>query len=331
MDIYTYMKTRLDCEKIKFHNLPQVLVVSHGGVRGFYELGYLHVLDKEGVLKEVDTYVGVSVGAIISLLLACGYKPSEIVNIAIISDMLSMACISGLSQTWNNKGLLSTEKIENTLKKYVQKKFLHIPSFRTLFNITGKTLCTVGVDLSSSEAKYFDPISTPDVSCVEGVMLSIIIPFMLYERKFENNSYIDGAIGNPYPIDQYDDGETSILGISISTNYGKIDDDTDVMYQFFNRFIHLLQIFDAFIECHKTTIISKCSSKVINMVINDNSLDFIGLTKGNNEKARMLYVGSNLAEEDIKWIKWISNGKKINLEPRRRIIHNRRENLCKSL
>lgn len=300
-------------------DLPQVLVVSHAGIRGYYELGYLHILEEKGILKQVDTYVGVSVGAIISLFLACGYKPDEIAKIALVSDMLSMACFTSLSKTWDNKGLLTTEYIEETLIKHVESKLFHIPSYRRLFDITGKTLCTVAVELKSNMVRYFDPISTPDVSCVEGVMLSIIIPFIMQDRKFENNSYIDGAIGNPYPVDQYDNGETSILGISVTTKYD-LNDDNDFVMQMMSIVIHLLQVFDAFMQCHKNRIIEKCSDKVMHMEIVDNSLDFIGITKGEREKANMMMKGVMMAEKDLEEVEWIENKTVVRMEPRARVI-----------
>lgn len=320
-------------DDIEIHNLPQVLTISHGGVRGFYELGYLHVLKQNDILKEVDTYIGVSVGAIISLLMICGYEPKEIVNIAIVSEMLSMASINSISQSWSNKGLLSLENIEDTLNNFVSKKFFHVPSYKRLFEITGKTLCTVAVKIKDGKNQivYFDPISHPNMNCVEGVMASILIPLIMEEKKINGCSYIDGAIGNPYPVDQYDDGETSILGISISTIYKEFGEDENIFSQLANRITRLYQIFDAFTESHKRRIIESCSDKVIHVKIEDDSLDFIGLTKGPKEKSHMLYKGVNIAEEDLKKIKWISNTNIIRITPRKRIDKNKKIDLRKSI
>ena len=38
--------------------------------------------------------------------------------------------------------------------------------------------------------------------------------------KYRDHVYIDGAFGNPYPIDQFDDGKRNILGLYIDTDYG---------------------------------------------------------------------------------------------------------------
>ncbi len=297
-----------DIYKIK--TLPKVLVISHGGIKGFYELGYLCVLYERGIMSELDTYIGESVGSIISLLLICGYTPKEVVNIALISEMLTMACIGSMVEAWLNKGILSLDRIQYTLTHYVKQKFLHIPTYKTLFEITGKTLCTVSLALSGTSYKttYFNPIDTPDVSCVEGVLLSVIIPFIIESRRFEGHMHIDGAIGNPYPVDQYDDGETSILGISVTTKYLEMEDDVHIMNQVVNRIIHLYQLFDAFTECHKNRIISNCSNKVIHMNIEDDTLDFTGLTKNLKDKSKMIHKGVMCAEDDLAKIKWISNG-----------------------
>ena len=48
---------------------PEVIVIGPGGCKGFLELGALLYLEKEGYLRSVKTYAGVSVGAVISLLI----------------------------------------------------------------------------------------------------------------------------------------------------------------------------------------------------------------------------------------------------------------------
>jgi len=52
---------------------PDIVILGPGGIKGFLELGVLYALQNNNLLENVHTYVGVSVGSIISLLLVCGF------------------------------------------------------------------------------------------------------------------------------------------------------------------------------------------------------------------------------------------------------------------
>ncbi|GAH01238.1 unnamed protein product, partial [marine sediment metagenome] len=51
---------------------PNILVIGPGGIKGFYYCGALLSLDSGGILSDVDTIVGCSVGSLIGLLLISG-------------------------------------------------------------------------------------------------------------------------------------------------------------------------------------------------------------------------------------------------------------------
>ncbi len=53
---------------------------------------------------------------------------------------------------------------------------------------------------------------------IDALMASINIPIMFTPYEYNGNLYIDGALGNPYPIDILNEGEQT-LGISISSDF----------------------------------------------------------------------------------------------------------------
>src|SRR5438309_2109801 len=102
---------------------PRVLVIGTGGVKGFNILGFLSPLEDAGLLKYTDTFCGVSVGAIISLLMVAGYEIREIVGEAAMLDIFKDMEQLTLQGVVNNRGVLSNEPIRKRLIQLVLNKF----------------------------------------------------------------------------------------------------------------------------------------------------------------------------------------------------------------
>jgi predicted acylesterase/phospholipase RssA len=62
------------------------LVISGGGFNCFQFFGIIKYLDDNNLLKEINKYISVSAGSLISLLLIIGYKFNEIENFLIKFD-----------------------------------------------------------------------------------------------------------------------------------------------------------------------------------------------------------------------------------------------------
>src|SRR5215218_1445757 len=58
------------------------LVLEGGGVRGFAFAGAFQVLDSLGILQNIERVGGTSAGAILGTLLAVGYTPKEMMEVA---------------------------------------------------------------------------------------------------------------------------------------------------------------------------------------------------------------------------------------------------------
>jgi predicted acylesterase/phospholipase RssA len=69
------------------HVKPHVIILGPGGVKGFLQLGLLYILTQNNFLDDVHTYIGVSIGSIISLLVVCNYSIDEIISHAIHTDL----------------------------------------------------------------------------------------------------------------------------------------------------------------------------------------------------------------------------------------------------
>lgn len=276
---------------------PEAIVLGPGGMKGFLELGALIGLDERGYLKEVHTYVGCSVGAIIGLLLVAGYKPIDIVNDAmntnIFKDILYIE-LKDLQKKKENVGLLSSQELRTILTSKLKEKFGMIPTLRQLYMATGLTLITVALNLDKDEMEYLSWKTEPDLSCIEATLLSMNIPFIFYKIKYKSHIYIDGAFGNPYPVDIVDDGKTRVLGISITTKHPYIYDSTDD-----DNLRYVYKVINASMTQIKKRIEKSCSPACKHLTLYSPSMDTTGLTFDTNVKVSLLMLGYNTAKQFV--------------------------------
>jgi len=66
-----------DGNKYHFRNL----VFEGGGVKGIAYTGALEVLEKKGILNNIQRFAGTSAGSIVAVFLAVGFTPKEIKEI----------------------------------------------------------------------------------------------------------------------------------------------------------------------------------------------------------------------------------------------------------
>ena len=200
---------------------PEILVLGPGGVKGFGILGMLLSYEEKGILDQIQGYGGVSIGALISLLLCCGYTIIDILSEANDSILPEFPDISSmydlpiwLSKWKKGEGLLSINRLRDRLKVLLESRFGVIPTFQQLYMATGKELLMVSYDLDADRPYYLSRKHTPDIPVDDAVIYSMSIPLIL-ERSVYNGKYlIDGAFGNPYPVNMFPE-EKKVLGIFV--------------------------------------------------------------------------------------------------------------------
>lgn len=274
---------------------PEILVLGPGGIKKFLELGALHILESKGVFEDVTTFVGVSVGAIISLLIVSGYSIAEIIAEAADADIFYDLSSVSIKDTKEKLGLVSSAPIKRKLVKNVIEKFGYVPTLDQLFRSTGLKLVCVTANLDKEIPEYMSYETEPDISSVDAVMYSMNIPIFFYKLKYKGCVYVDGALGNPYPVDQYDDGNTNILGIYIESTCRtnrEPSDSTTTMY--FHKIIHFTM------SQLRTRIINACSDKCKHLCLHSSIVDSTGLTIDAHLKADMILAGYERGTEFLK-------------------------------
>ena len=180
-------------------------------------LGALSYFEKTGFTDDVDTIIGCSVGTMIGVLMVAGYNILEIISEAADVDLFRDMNSIDLRKIKENTGVINNNIVRDRLSILLEAKFGMVPTMEQLYLATGICFCATTFNLTDKIPVYITADTHPHMSAVEVVLLSINIPFFLYRLAHEGCTYIDGAFGNPYPIDVYDDGNTNILGIYLGS------------------------------------------------------------------------------------------------------------------
>jgi len=274
---------------------PDVLVLGPGGIKGFFELGALCYLEERGYLSDVNIFMGVSVGAIISLMMVCGYKIIEIIAESADANIFDDLSSVSLKDTQRKLGLISNAPIKRKLVNMVSKKFGYIPTLKQLYDTTGLELYCVTGNLDKETAEYMSYRTEPHLPVIDAVMYSMNIPIVFYKLKYKGCVYVDGALANPYPVDILDDGSKRILGLyieSTSKTDSEPQDSTTTMY--IHKLIHFTM------NQLRNRIIDSCSENCKHIRLPTDIIDTTGLTVDADVKADMIIKGYKIAQEFLK-------------------------------
>lgn len=197
--------------------MKRILVLSGGGVKGIAHLGALKALEVLGILKNIHTFTGTSVGALISVLIAIGYSPDELYNFITVFDIKKMKSMNpdSILQTY---GLDDGQNILFVLEKLFAAKGIESNiTFGQLFKLTKKTVITCASCVNDKTAYYFSHKTNPDMSVLTAVRMSIAIPIYFTPVIYEDKMFIDGGCIDNYPIQLFADDIDSVIGIYLTS------------------------------------------------------------------------------------------------------------------
>jgi len=271
---------------------PEILVVGPGGNKGFLFLGAIKYLIEEEFIEFIHTFVGCSVGSILSLLLVIEYPIDKITKLSFDTELVNEISLNSFV---SNGGFSNSNHIINKLKVILYEKYECIPTFEELYQVTGKELSIVTYNLTHHKVECFNYKTTPNVKCLDAIKLSINMPLVYEKVKYNDCTYIDGAMGNPYPVDLYDNGKNVILGLYLDT----VEKECDI-----NIIPYIYNIIIAPIKIIRSMIIKNSSNKCVHigLIYNMDSENIYssGLKNKDNiisikekDKTKMLNFGYN--------------------------------------
>lgn len=188
------------------------LVLSGGGIKGINILGGIQAALDCGFLKNVNNYIGTSVGAIIGYLLAIGYTPIEIMISIQNGKWLEKLQNYDMVSMMNGNGCVNYNVVNEALEKLTLDKigkYLTLQGLKTCYN---KSLVCVTYNMTTCVTEYLSYENYPDLPCLTALRMSANIPVVFDRFKYMDSYYIDGGITDNFAIKKAEEIGTKILG-----------------------------------------------------------------------------------------------------------------------
>ena len=214
----------VSAQQVKYKNL----VMEGAGVKGFAYAGALQVLDSLQLLKDIERVGGTSAGAIQAILLAVGYTPAEIMDIATgiplkkFNDGAWFFGI-GLHRLKKHYGYFKGDRILKWIEELIAAKTGNGNiTFGELHRLSGtngyKDLYITGTDLTWQRLVIFSHEQFPGMCIKHAVRISLSIPFYYKPVFIDDNGkladetagqegihvMVDGGVLSNYPLFLFD-------------------------------------------------------------------------------------------------------------------------------
>jgi predicted acylesterase/phospholipase RssA len=181
-------------------NYYDTLVFSGSAMKGICILGALQYCYDNHLISGVKTLIGTSAGSFIAYLLCIGYTPYEImVYLCTHKIYKDFQCFDILSMV-NGEGALSFLPIYEYLERMTIEKLGQLVTFNDIKTKFNKNLIVTTYNYTLRKMEYLSWETHPDMPCLIALRMSATLPLLFNMYKYMNNYYIDGGIGDNFPI-----------------------------------------------------------------------------------------------------------------------------------
>ncbi len=175
------------------------LILSSGGMKGCMIVGALEELNKRVPLHNFKYFTGTSVGALICTMQIVGFTIEEMRDMFVSLNWVQFFDVK-LMNLLENMGFVDGTKIHQIFKAcFLQKGLSPNITFSELYKKTGKKLTLVTTNITKKRVEYHNHLTTPDMSVLLSLRMSINIPIVLEPIFYQNDYYVDGAVLDHFP------------------------------------------------------------------------------------------------------------------------------------
>jgi hypothetical protein len=193
------------------------LLLSGCSTKGNVMIGSLTTLVNKNIidLEKIHTYICCSGGAIIGLLMSCGFSLLFIYNLSFRLDYKKLLNIDNLNILFENCGLFDSKILLELIEKllYIKFKIKNI-TLKQLYDKTNKYFVVKVFNLTEKKPEYISYKTHPDLKVSQSIQMTTCIPILFKPIKYKNNYYLDGGLtGNMV----YSKNHKNYIGIYITT------------------------------------------------------------------------------------------------------------------
>ena len=179
------------------------LCISGGGIKGICVLGCIKNLIKNNIisLNNIKNYYCCSIGSILSFLFIVGLSTKNICYIWKKLNLERYKLKFDFDKFIKNKGINNATNIMIILQTVLYKKTNKYDiTFMELYKLYDIKLNIVVTNITLLKEELLSYDTTPNMSVMVAIRMSISLPIIFSPVLYKNNYYIDGGVINNFPI-----------------------------------------------------------------------------------------------------------------------------------
>lgn len=179
------------------------LCISGGGIKGICVLGCIKNLIKNNIisLNNIKNYYCCSIGSILSFLFIVGLSTKNICYIWKKLNLERYKLKFDFDKFIKNKGINNATNIMIILQTVLYKKTNKYDiTFMELYKLYDIKLNIVVTNITLLKEELLSYDTTPNMSVMIAIRMSISLPIIFSPVLYKNNYYIDGGVINNFPI-----------------------------------------------------------------------------------------------------------------------------------
>lgn len=262
-----------------YHSKYDVLVICGGGSKVVVLLGMIQYLFELKCFERTNTYIGTSMGSIISLYMIVGLNPTQIMESIAkidISNLQDGSILRSIAQNLPHRlGVFNTTNLANTISSVFQVH--NIPSEMTLLDLYiryKKELVVTAYNITKHTCEYISHKNYPEMRCIDAVVLSSCVPLYFIPVEYNGSMYIDGGVYDNFPIEYAVSSYSGkrILGLHINTKFDSTYENI-IQYMYYLTNVLSKSVNKGYLDKY----LSNPMVHIINAAHNKSSLPFNGL------------------------------------------------------
>lgn len=262
------------------------LVLSGGSVKGIAILGSIEAILSAQGGKMPAHIAGTSVGAMIGLLLFCGYSPRELL---VAFTLFKFTFRPILSE--DDVQFIDGDGIFTHISNLVKAKLGNVNVTFSELAEQGKYLYAVAYNYTRGKKWIFCAARTPDTRCIDAVRASCALPGIFRKYFLDGDLYVDGGLASNFPMELIREFRLSRpIGITLRerSNGGKLHSGIFglVVYMMELMFVPIKE------EVNSKTALFRTEGEVIELILDKALTDF---SLPEDEVVEMYVYGYNQA------------------------------------
>ena len=195
------------------------MVICGGGAKGISLLGAIQYILHQNPTITIQKYIGTSIGAIMSILMAIGYEPYELILKMVQNQYLNQFEGYSMVHGLQGNGFLDFEPMSKVLEELILAKVEQVPTLQELVEKFGKQIVAVTFNYSKNREEILCAENFPNLSVLMVMRMTSNVPFIFDHFQYEGDYYIDGFMTNAFPINLIEYPTDRAIGINIVQDY----------------------------------------------------------------------------------------------------------------